>query len=103
MDAGQIAAAMPRMRELWSAGRSDDVLQVHSFLRVPLDPTGGDRLVGRDELLDQIAALADAGVTHLTMTFDELGTADGGPPLDAVVDAARWFAAEVLPPGSAIG
>jgi hypothetical protein len=31
------------------------------------------------------------------MTFDELGTPAGGPPLDAVADAARWFAADVLP------
>ncbi|MDT5351125.1 MAG: hypothetical protein QOH91_4412 [Mycobacterium sp.] len=98
MNAAQIAAAMPRMREMWAVGgRAGEPLEVHSYLRVPLDQESGVRLVTRAELLDQIGALAEAGVTHVTMTFDELGTPAGGPPLDAVADAARWFAADVLP------
>jgi len=104
MDAAQIAAAMPRMREMWDAGgRGAEPLEVHCFLRVPLDPASGERLVTRGGVLDQIGALHAAGVTHLTMTFDELGSATGGPPLGAVADAVRWFAAEVMPEGKAIG
>jgi probable F420-dependent oxidoreductase len=104
MDAAQIAAAMPRMRETWEAGgRGPEPLEVHCFLRVPLDPVTGKRLATRDGVLDQIGALHEAGVTHLTMTFDELGSATGGPPLAAVGDAVRWFAAEVMPAAKAIG
>jgi probable F420-dependent oxidoreductase len=104
MDATQIAAAMPRMRTLWQkAGRGDESLEVHSYLRVPLDPTTGQRTVSREALLGQIAALADAGVTHITMTFDELGSPAGTAPLAAVVEAAQWFAADVMPTGRAIG
>jgi hypothetical protein len=89
---------MPRMRQMWAVGgRAGEPLEVHSYLRVPLDQDSGARLVTRAELLDQIGVLAEAGVTHVTMTFDELGTPAGGPPLDAVADAARWFAADVLP------
>jgi probable F420-dependent oxidoreductase len=102
MGPDQIAAAMPRLRELWRLERGQEPLEVHSYLRVPLDPSTGTVLRGREELLEQVAALAAAGVTHTTATFDELGTPTGAPPLSAVVDAARWFAAEVMPEAKAI-
>jgi probable F420-dependent oxidoreductase len=103
MNAEQIGAAVPRMRELWMAAARVEEMQVHCYLRVPLDRETGARQVSREELLAQAGDLAAAGVTHLTMTFDELGTADGGPAVDAVLDAVRWFAAEVMPDVKAIG
>lgn len=103
MNAGQIASAMPRMRDIWARRHGDRPFEVHSYLRVPLDLTTGAVQVGRDELLEQVGALAAAGVTHTTATFDELGSAAGVPPLPAVVEAARWFAADVLPEATAIG
>jgi alkanesulfonate monooxygenase SsuD/methylene tetrahydromethanopterin reductase-like flavin-dependent oxidoreductase (luciferase family) len=105
MNAAQIAAAMPRMRGRWQeAGRGGEDMQVHCYLRVALDPETGARQASRDELLAQAADLSAAGVTHLTMTFDELGSADGGgPAIEAVIDAVRWFAAEVMPDVKAIG
>jgi probable F420-dependent oxidoreductase len=102
MSTEQIAAAMPRMRDVWAERRGDEPMEVHSYLRVALDPQTGQRQLTRHQLLDQIAALAAAGATHLTVTFDELGTAAGGPPLAAVADALRWFAAEVLPEGKSV-
>jgi probable F420-dependent oxidoreductase len=103
MGAEQIAAAMPRMRDIWAGERGQEPMEVHSFLRVALDADTGERQASRDELLSQIGALAAAGVTHITTTFDELGSPAGGPALEAVLDAARWFAADVLPEGKTIG
>ena len=47
----------------------------------------------KDQLMLQIGTLAEAGVTHLIVRFNELNA----PEMQPVMDEAQWFAEEVLP------
>lgn len=48
----------------------------------------------KDQLLADIAMLAEAGCTHLNVLFNELNSAG---PLEKILDEAQWFAEEIIP------
>jgi probable F420-dependent oxidoreductase len=47
----------------------------------------------KGRLMDQIGVLAEAGVTHLIVRFNELNAPELGP----IMDEAQWFAEDLLP------
>ncbi|MCK9542784.1 MAG: LLM class F420-dependent oxidoreductase [Novosphingobium sp.] len=48
----------------------------------------------KDQLLDDVAVLAEAGCTHLNVLFNELNSSG---PLEQILDEAQWFAEEIIP------
>ncbi|MBV8924911.1 MAG: TIGR03619 family F420-dependent LLM class oxidoreductase [Bradyrhizobium sp.] len=77
------------------AGRGGQPLALGSSVGM-LD-TGSDALTlsdQKDQLLEDIAALASAGVNHVSVLLNELNSKG---PLQKVLDEAQWFAEEVMP------
>jgi probable F420-dependent oxidoreductase len=95
-----ISTALVRIRELLcSEGRDGQEIGVQTYVPVNLDPAAG--LVStKEQLVTRIRRMADAGVTDLAVTAGELGSASLGaaaPSLGHVLDAAEWFAREIIP------
>jgi len=48
----------------------------------------------KDQLLEDVNLLAEAGCTHLNVLFNELNSKG---PIEKILDEARWFAEEIIP------
>jgi len=91
----------------WLKGKLAQIADIREQAGLPQRPLGvksgvGDLVIGgplhrfsdqRDYWMDEIAGLRDAGVTHLTATFNET---NADAPLRAVLDEAQWFAEELV-------
>jgi hypothetical protein len=57
--------------------------------------SGGNTLSAeKQRIVDETGALAEIGITHVTVMFNELNSVE---PLQKTLDEAQWFAEEVIP------
>jgi probable F420-dependent oxidoreductase len=101
----EVAASLPALREaLAAAGRAGEEIDVYGRLFVErgggpapalsgIDYRTSRRTASAGEVLDTVAAWAEAGVTYLSVNTGQLHKSS----INEVLDDAAWFAQEIMP------
>jgi len=76
-------------------GRGNEPFGLANSIGLLTTAQGAVRMSDRKEqLLEDVGILAEAGCTHLNVLFNELNSVG---PVDRILDEAQWFAEEIIP------
>jgi probable F420-dependent oxidoreductase len=92
----EIRAALPSMQRAWEQAGRTSALQLYTSGRLGPVQDGGDG-PRKDRAINMVTSFAKAGVTHMTLSFGELGGPTGNRSAEEVLDDIRWFADVVMP------